>query len=122
KVRLANRRYWRMLRDRRAGAAADDYYRCFDETRSIFVHIPKTGGVSLTNSLYGNRAGRHATLGTYQVVFPARAFYSYFKFAFVRNPWDRLYSAYRYLQAGAMGEAHDLAWIEKHLQGVRDFE
>ncbi len=122
KIRLLNPRYYRMLRDRRTGAAAADYYRCFDETRSIFVHIPKTGGVSLTKSLYGSRAGRHAPLSTFQVVFPASAFYRYYKFAFVRNPWDRLYSAYRYLKSGAMGEPHDLAWIEKNMSDVKDFE
>lgn len=122
KTRLLNRKYYDTLRQRRLGAGEEAHYRCFDETRSIFVHIPKTAGVSLTRSLYGTRAGRHASIATYQMAFPAKDFYAYFKFTFVRNPWDRLYSAYRFLSAGAMGERHDLAWIEANLSGARDFE
>jgi Sulfotransferase family len=96
-------------------------YDCFDRTRSIFVHIPKAGGVSVAISLYGNRAGSHTSVSGYQLVFNAAEFQSYFKFTFVRNPWDRLYSAYRFLSAGGMNDL-DRSWSEKHLAGVEDFE
>ena len=96
-------------------------YDGFDRTRSIFVHIPKAGGVSVAISLYGNRAGSHTSVSGYQLVFSAAEFQSYFKFTFVRNPWDRLYSAYRFLSAGGMNDL-DRSWSEKHLAGVEDFE
>ena len=96
-------------------------YDGFDRTRSIFVHIPKAGGVSVAVSLYGNRAGSHTSIAAYQLVFSAAEFQSYFKFTFVRNPWDRLYSAYRFLVAGGMNDL-DRSWAETHLAGVRDFE
>jgi hypothetical protein len=88
---------------------------------SLF-HIPMTGGVRVAETLYGTRAGRHTSVAQYQLAFGASEFYNYFKFTSVRNPWDRVYSAYRYLMSGAMGGQHDLDWIEFHLQGVGDFE
>jgi len=48
-------------------------------------------------------------------------FRNYFKFAVVRNPWDRVVSAYHYLNAGGrtMG---DRRWAEKYLAPYPDFE
>ncbi len=75
---------------RRAPIGKGPSYRCFDETRSIFIHIPKTAGVSLCEALYGTPIISHARLRHYQVVYDWQTYESYFKFAFVRNPWDRL--------------------------------
>lgn len=95
-------------------------FRPFDEKRCIFVHVPKTAGVSVSRELFGNLSGGHTPITTYEVVFPKRDFESYFKFAFVRNPWDRLYSAYRFLKAGGMSEG-DRLWAERNLSGVTGF-
>ena len=123
KTRIVKPSHYNDLRNRRIGPLAKEYFKCFDDTRSIFVHIPKTGGISIVESLYGTRAGgRHTTIQQYQIVFGAADFYDYFKFTFVRNPWDRVYSAYRYLRSGARGWQQDLDWVEKNLSGVKDFE
>ncbi|MFP4354891.1 MAG: sulfotransferase family 2 domain-containing protein [Phycisphaerae bacterium] len=72
----------------------------FDKYRCIFVHIPKAAGVSVCQTLFGNLAGGHDTIEKYQKVFSWSDYKRYFKFTFVRNPWDRLASAYRFLRKG----------------------
>jgi chondroitin 4-sulfotransferase 11 len=73
--------------------------RGFDEHRCIFVHIPKTAGISVAVALFGNLAGGHAAARDYRKVF-GRDFWRYFKFTFVRNPYTRLVSAYEFLRGG----------------------
>jgi hypothetical protein len=71
----------------------------FDRLRCIYIHIPKTGGESIASALFGNvGAGHLRAYGLHMIFGPD--FRRYFKFAFVRNPYDRLVSAYEYLRAG----------------------
>lgn len=68
--------------------------------KCIYVHIPKTAGTSILSALGQKGRGRnHFPWYIYHSASP-RKFNKYFKFAFVRNPWTRLYSAYRYLRSG----------------------
>jgi len=106
---------------RRSGLDKVTNYRPFSRTKSIFIHIPKTAGVSVCKILYGVDIIGHAKLRHYQIVFNHRAFSSYFKFCFVRNPWDRLYSAYRFLMLGGWHEA-DRKWAEYNLHKFSSFE
>lgn len=92
-----------------------DYYKC------IFVHIPKTGGISISESLFGNAGGVHTTIKKYKTIFPQKTFDEYFKFTFVRNPWDRVVSAFFYLKAGGMHD-DDANWAKKHLADFSSFE
>ena len=69
----------------------------YEEPKLIFIHIQKTGGVSISDLLgrfvpTTNLSCRHvpARRALKQVENPG----DYFKFAFVRNPWDRLVSWY----------------------------
>ncbi|MBK8807395.1 MAG: sulfotransferase family 2 domain-containing protein [Bacteroidales bacterium] len=48
-------------------------------------------------------------------------FQNVFKFTFVRNPWDRLYSAYSYLDK-KLGNKKDKLFAENILKGITDFE
>jgi len=84
--------------------------RSYDEHRCIFVHIPKTAGLSIAKALFGNAGGSHVPLSTYERVFDKAEFDSYFKFAFVRNPWDRVVSAYAYLIDGGGQNEYDEKW------------
>lgn len=73
----------------------------FRDTRSIFVHIPKTAGISVRRALYGADVGNHMNLRDYFYTFTSLEFAEYFKFTFVRNPWDRLYSSFCYLSGNS---------------------
>ncbi len=92
----------------------------FDQTRSIFVHVPKCAGISVNKALYGNLAGGHRTLDQYTRLFEPQALMNYFKFTIVRNPWDRVVSAYHFLQRGGLNQ-DDATWFNNELSQFDDF-
>lgn len=93
----------------------------FDKYQCIFVHVPKCAGISVCNSLFSGLAGLHMHIRQYQLAFTKSEFDSYFKFTFVRNPWDRLVSAYCFLKKGGMGQV-DKKWAEENLSIYPDFD
>ncbi|WP_435412942.1 sulfotransferase family 2 domain-containing protein [Psychroserpens mesophilus] len=93
----------------------------FDDLKCIFVHIPKAAGVSVNKALFGNYGGSHLKLKDYQLIFNKKEFYKYYKFTFVRNPWDRLVSTYFFLKNGGFHE-NDKAWFDDNLSQFEDFE
>ncbi len=80
----------------------------YPNLRTVFVHIPKTGGSTVTtllkrDHLLSRRVNeRHpqdeerATISGLLKLVGDEAD-DYYKFAFVRNPWDRFVSAYHYV-------------------------
>ncbi|HSH75802.1 MAG TPA: sulfotransferase family 2 domain-containing protein, partial [Longimicrobiales bacterium] len=103
--RLLRRRSYRSLQRLRSEVTEDGYtLRSFDDRRCIFVHIPKCAGFSVARSLFGNLAGGHLTVRKYQMIYRRREFSEYFKFTFVRNPWDRVVSAFFFLKEGGVNE------------------
>jgi hypothetical protein len=103
------------------------------DLRCIFVHIPRTGGTSVesalgllgdvtvedTNSMFGfitspglkRRLGstaflQHLTGDQLRSLLPDQ-FQSYYRFAFVRNPWDRMISTYCHLDAHMVWQAKE---------------
>lgn len=79
----------------------------------IFIHVSKTGGSSIEQTLnpkitldkravYKNTrntrfADKHWSAIMYQQKYK-KNYKDYFKFAFVRNPWDRMVSNYKWLR------------------------
>ena len=72
-----------------------------DKLRCIFVHIQKTGGISIESVLrqgdpaigsHLHEGRRHLSAREIAPLVQPSQWSDYFKFAFVRNPWDRLVS------------------------------
>ena len=68
--------------------------------RCIFVHIPKTAGTSVEAALgwfteYTRGAQDHRSIRKLREAITPDEFCTYFKFTFVRNPWDRVVSWYK---------------------------
>lgn len=99
-IHWKNRAYFRAL----ANSSGEVSLRSFDRHQSIFIHIPKSGGVSVSKALFGVRSGGHSTVTRYKKIFGLRRFYSYFKFCFVRNPYTRLLSAFNYFKKGGFNK------------------
>lgn len=93
----------------------------FDQHKCIFVHVPKCGGISVSRSLFGSLVGTHIAIKTFQIIYDEDEFQHYFKFTFVRNPWDRLVSAYHFLKNGGMTE-EDREWSNRYLGPFENFE
>jgi hypothetical protein len=82
----------------------------------IFIHIPKTGGTTIKKTLRSyysnfvlekipnnfrknnNYIEKHSSAETIRAALNQNIWNSYFKFAFVRNPWDWLVSAYHFIK------------------------
>ena len=83
----------------------------------IFIHIPKTGGTSI-ESVFNAKAAykdiqfKHYTLCEYNNL--RGDHHDYFKFSFIRNPWDMTISMYRYLWYKTTG--YGPTWRENHKQ------
>lgn len=86
--------------------------------RCIFIHIPKTGGTSIEHVIWpGERSSadlwmgfvdrfhnfyqtgglQHLTAKLIRAHVGASLFADYFKFAIIRNPWDKAASQFRYM-------------------------
>jgi len=114
------RHYLEIQRLRRT--VVDGYsLRDFDVLGCIFVHIPRTAGVSVANSLFGNLAGGHRSVDEYLAIFGRKSFKRYFKFAFVRDPFTRVASAFHFLKAGGFNRG-DRCWAEKHIAECRSLD
>ncbi len=75
-----------------------------DKHKCIFVHVPKAAGSSIeTSEIFEDQrvktreyVGGHTTALEYREKYPNK-FDKYYKFAFVRNPYSRLVSAFFHL-------------------------
>jgi hypothetical protein len=107
------------------------------EDKFLFIHIPRTGGTSITAALAGAYprasvdafAGKHATGLTIRGGFWIDDWESLFRFTVVRNPWEIIGSDYRWTLARAreMDETTymgcDPIWLSKmrRTSAYRDF-
>ena len=75
----------------------------------LFIHIPRTGGTSIEEQFQYNEAkekNKHWNLNDWKNHLNDEDFDGYFKFAFVRNPWDVIVSKYL-----------DRGWYSSPIQG-----
>ncbi|MEN8190088.1 MAG: sulfotransferase family 2 domain-containing protein [Thermodesulfobacteriota bacterium] len=119
--------------------------------RFLFVHIAKAAGSSIEEGLAqfrppltGNKIrkrlvllgslnrigglyrhaefGQHATLAGARSVLPPEVFESLYKFAFVRNPWDRMVSRYHFLQKNTKHHRHQMIQEMNNFDDYLDWE
>jgi chondroitin 4-sulfotransferase 11 len=82
--------------------------------RCIFIHIPRTGGKSVQR-FFGTKWQDHKDISRYADELNPEIFASYYKFAVVRNPWDRLVSDYNFQKMKKGSQAgHRLLIHDKH--------
>jgi hypothetical protein len=111
-------RYYQLMR---ALGNGDALLNSFDDYRCIFVHIPKTGGISIKRSLFSRSSMPHLSAYDYKVIFGENTYQKYLTFSFVRNPWDKLLSAYLYLKSEKC-TGRDKQWANYNLSGFNEFE
>lgn len=87
--------------------------------KTIYIHIPKCAGQSIERALFNEKVG-HNALWHYQL-YNTDLLNKYFKFTFVRNPWDRLVSGYFFLKKGGRNPV-DKSWSQRMLSNVNSFE
>lgn len=93
----------------------------FIEKKCVFFHIPKTAGISISNSLFGDVKWGHRSVNFYKSYYGEKVFNSLYKFCFVRNPYDRLFSAYTFLKEGGINN-QDLEFTNSYLQEFASFD
>ena len=91
-----------------------------DGKEIIFIHIPKTAGTSIETMLGIDTW--HVPLSRYYAWNAERADRAW-KFAVVRNPAERLHSAYNYLHSQIGESEHiDVRWATEKLAEIETFE
>lgn len=91
----------------------------FNDTKSVFIHVPKAAGNSVAKAIYGKETGHYPAF-LYRLVSQEK-FNRYFTFAIVRNPWDRLVSAFHYLKQGGKTET-DKIWALENISKFENFD
>lgn len=97
------------------GSVRNPYIPSNHRNRAIFIHIPKTAGMSIERALFTESVA-HSTLLHYKAYDPRR-FAAYFKFAVLRDPVDRFLSAYFYLKKGGTTMV-DREWSDTFLAKI----
>ncbi|WP_175631948.1 sulfotransferase family 2 domain-containing protein [Virgibacillus siamensis] len=87
------------------------------ERNVIFVHVPKTAGNGIVKSLFGGYDElNHFTIHDFKKI-NKNYFAEAYKIGFVRNPWDRLVSAFFYLKQGGSSPL-DQEFRKKYLKDI----
>ncbi|RON44887.1 sulfotransferase [Pseudomonas frederiksbergensis] len=91
----------------------------FAQHACLFIHVPKCAGSSVCAALFDDWSPGHLPLYWYEEQFPEQ-FADSFKFAFVRDPLERAYSAYAFLRGNELGRRDQAA--QKLVNQYRDFD
>ena len=101
------------------GTDYQEGWTCMLDAGVVFIHIPKTAGLSVSASLFGGIGPGHRTARFVRSAIGVRRYSTSFKFTFVRDPIDRLQSAFTFLKNGGLTQA-DREWAEANLAGYSD--
>lgn len=88
---------------------------------AIFIHTPRCAGSSMFRAFPNVLNYSHLTINDYRILFGRELYDRLYKFGFVRNPWDRLVSAYFHMKRGG-NHGQDKGWADKHLSRYENFE
>lgn len=113
---------YRMVEESRKNIYEDwgSWYPLF-KNRALFVHVPKAAGVSVVSSLFGVAISiGHTRYRTFRILLNDDEINNFFKFTFVRNPFDRLVSAYEFLQKGGLTD-QDRTWADRKISKYNGF-
>ncbi|MCB5250061.1 MAG: sulfotransferase family 2 domain-containing protein [Sulfurimonadaceae bacterium] len=67
----------------------------YDIHNIIFIHVPKSAGTSVSYAIYGQTLGHFKAKDISNTI---KNFEDCFSFGLVRNPYDRVYSAYNFVK------------------------
>lgn len=96
-------------------------YRLYKKHSALFIHIPKAAGVSFHYGIYGGDSLGHVPLNNYIKKYGEEKVNRLFKFTIVRNPYDRLASAYNYLKQGGRKKKNDIEY-QNFIVKFKNFE
>lgn len=88
--------------------------------KCIFIHIPKNAGSSVMKAL-GDSGGRFHVESEYYNEVNDYFYKKYHRFAIVRHPLERLFSAYKYSLQGGNGSQSDKLLADKIKSNSHDF-
>ncbi len=108
------------IRRRLGLAEEEDFLSPFERRHQcVFFHIPKTGGIAISESLLEGHHTNHRIYRRCALADP-RTMTRYWKFCILRDPVDRFVSAYRFLRGGGINE-QDSRFRKDHREAFGDF-
>jgi hypothetical protein len=91
-------------------------------SRVLLIRIPRTGSVSTSMHIYGRVQNIPHRSAEFYLKSDPEFFHSAIKVAVVRNPWDRLVSAYEFLRANGASNAKPNPQTRRSMRGVKSIE
>ena len=89
------------------------------ENRVVFIHVPKNAGTSLYAAFRHGCSGQHALSRNWlSCLGCSDRYHDSYSFGFVRNPWDRMVSAFQYLKHKPISD-DDKRWAAQTARPVR---
>lgn len=97
--------------------------RHFTKTETLFIHIPKTAGISWVKGLFDAEPIGHYTAENFLLYYGASKFDRMFKFSVCRHPLDRFISAYSFLASGGINQADEnfFETVLSKYSGIEEF-
>ena len=88
----------------------------YHKFKVIFLHVPRTGGTSIMNKFKSlnvklDKERSHKNWKYYIDVYGKDVFQEYFKFAVIRNPYQKVFSSYCFRPRGYKDFTKWLEWI-----------